>query len=170
MKTLAKRTTSIVLAILLMMSCFMVSAWASEDLEYPPIEEATFNEDIGGGIGLAIFENQTAGRVRATTVSKTGYGYFYLIASGDRLGDFNLKGTFSYTGSSVTITGATASVSNIVTNWSITCTTNENQQSTTYAIAEGSFTLNHNGTVSAAASIQVSCTQNGTTTVVFNGS
>ncbi len=168
-----KRTKkfSFILVIMLIVSMFPVTAFAISfkkvDLSKADLVLETSNPEIG----IAFFIQDEVETRAYSTKTRTGTGYFYKTANGDKIADFNCTGTFSYDRIICNVTDVSTSVWNTISGYRITVSKSKNQISPTYARATGVFKLYNLGIgdkLTASATINVYCNQNGTTSIEFN--
>lgn len=163
---------SFILAIMLVVSMFPLTAFASSsnkvDLSKADIILETSNPEIG----VAFFINDEIETRAYSTKTRTGTGYFYKTESGDRIADFDCTGTFSYDGKICNVTDVSTSVWNTIAGYRVDVSESKNQISPTYARATGIFNLYDLGIfgdkLTSSATINVYCNQNGSTSVEFN--
>lgn len=163
---------SLALALMLVVAMFPVTTFASSynkvDLSKADIISETSNPEIG----IAFFINDEVELRAYNTKTRTGTGYFYKTASGDKIADFDCTGTFSYDGKICNVTDVSTSVWNTISGYRVDVSESKNQISPTYARATGVFNLYDVGVfgdkLTSSATINVYCNQNGTTNVEFN--
>lgn len=128
--------------------------------------ENIYNVDLGNGLSVAFIYNSVV--PTRSTASDSYSGYYYLTENKEKVAVFSFSAKFTYNGSSVSYSSSSASASPIKDDWSIQYSRSHDDSQTVISTASCVFTLYQNGSYNNSNTVTISCTKNGTTSVVSN--
>lgn len=125
-----------------------------------------YNVDIGNGLAVVFIRDEVL--PSRSTASDSYSGYYYLTDTKEKVAVFSFSANFSYNGSSVSYSSSSASASPVKDDWSIQYSRSHDDSQTVLSTASCVFTLYKNGNYNNSNTVTISCTKNGTTSVVSN--
>lgn len=135
-----KKTFSLILSLLLILSAFTITAYAQDSAETGRVisEEVEYFED-GSCMVITLVEETEGILARAASTKNYTKNALYKDSDGNTLWAAKLTAKFSYTGSSATCTSSTAAYSISKSTWKCT----KNTASKSGRTATGNFTFKH---------------------------
>lgn len=126
----------------------------------------TYNVNLGNGLSVKYVQDEVY--PMRSTASDSYSGYYYLTDSKERVAVFSFSANFIYNGSSVSYSSSSASCSAVKDDWSISYSRSHDDSQIVLSTASCLFTLYYNGNYNNSNTVTISCTKNGTTSVVSN--
>lgn len=130
------------------------------------LSKDVYDVDFGNGLSVKYVQDEVYST--RSTASDSYSGYYYLTNSKEKVAVFSFSANFTYNGSSVSYSSSSASCRPVKDNWSISYSRSHDDSQTVLSTASCVFTLYYNGNYNNSNTVTISCTKNGTTSVVSN--